>query len=130
SMYNPPLHPAKTVAIDTNNGELVWDLLSYTGRIPPAVADSHLVIWNSFDCQIYTLGKGQTETSVTISPKIAVRDSSVIIEGTVIDQSPGTKDPNRQARFPKGVPAVSDESMSEWMEYVYMQQIKPTNTSG
>lgn len=130
AMYNPPLHPAKTLAVNTTSGELVWSLLSYAGRIPPAIADSHLVLWNSFDCQIYTLGKGQTETSVVASPKVAVQGSSVIIEGTVMDESPGTKDSNRQARFPKGVPAVSEDSMSSWMEYVYMQQIKPTNVSG
>ncbi|MEM3880936.1 MAG: hypothetical protein QXD19_04230, partial [Candidatus Bathyarchaeia archaeon] len=35
-----------------------------------------------------------------------------------------------RARFPNGVPAIADEYMSEWMEYVYMQQIKPTNIKG
>ena len=32
--------------------------------------------------------------------------------------------------FPNGLPAVSDASMSHWMEYVYRQQPKPTNTIG
>ena len=34
------------------------------------------------------------------------------------------------ARFPNGVPAVSDESMSEWMKYVYMQFPRPANVTG
>jgi hypothetical protein len=33
-------------------------------------------------------------------------------------------------RFPGGLPAVSDDSMEGWMEYAYMQQVKPTNTTG
>ena len=31
------------------------------------------------------------------------------------------------ARFPNGVPAASDASESQWMEYVYMQKAKPTS---
>ena len=34
------------------------------------------------------------------------------------------------ARFPNGVPAVSDASMNQWMAYVYMNQPKPTNATG
>ncbi|PVX26500.1 MAG: hypothetical protein CW716_05845, partial [Candidatus Bathyarchaeum sp.] len=34
-------------------------------------------------------------------------------------------DINLQIRFQNGVPAVADESMSEWMKYVYMQFEKP-----
>jgi len=32
--------------------------------------------------------------------------------------------------FPDGVPCVSDASMSRYMEYVYMQQPIPTDTTG
>ena len=46
------------------------------------------------------------------------------------DISPGTEDYSITARFPEGVPAVSDESQSAWMKYVYMQFSKPTNTTG
>ena len=45
-------------------------------------------------------------------------------------QHAGTKQKEQAARFPNGVPAVSDASMSDWMEYVYMQKPKPTNTTG
>jgi hypothetical protein len=34
------------------------------------------------------------------------------------------------ANFPNGLPAVSDASMSKWMEYVYMQQPFQANTTG
>jgi hypothetical protein len=48
----------------------------------------------------------------------------------VTDISPGTERYALKARFPEGVPAVSDESQSQWMKYVYMQVSKPTNTTG
>jgi len=47
--------------------------------------------------------------------------STILIRGTVMDVSPGTKDPRIGLRFPKGVPAVADENMSYWMSYVYKQ---------
>ncbi|MEM2486950.1 MAG: hypothetical protein QXY73_06550, partial [Candidatus Bathyarchaeia archaeon] len=46
--------------------------------------------------------------------------------GTVMDVSPGTKDPKIALRFPNGVPAVADECMGEWMLYVYKQFPRPT----
>ncbi len=130
TMYDPPLHPARTIAVNCTDGTLVWDILSYSGRVPIAIADGYAVQWNSFDCQIYTFGKGQTKTTVEAPLTAVPLGSSVIIRGTVTDESPGTKDSNRKARFPNGVPAVSDESMSEWMEYVYMQQECPEYVTG
>ena len=130
SLYNPPLHPAKRLVLDCETGEEVWSILSYSSRIPSAHADGMMVQWNSFDKQIYTFGKGQTATTISASPKVLVEGDSVLIEGLVTDESPGTKDSDRIARFPNGVPAIADESMSPWMEYVYMQQPKPTDATG
>ncbi len=130
SMYNPPVHPAYRLAINLETGTLVWSILSYSGRCPGAIADGYLVSWNSFDSQIYSFGKGPTSTNVVASPKVSTAGSSVLIEGIVLDESPGTKDTDRSARFPNGVAAIADESMSDWMEYVYMQQNKPTNITG
>jgi hypothetical protein len=56
--------------------------------------------------------------------------SSINIKGTVTDISAGTKQNEQAARFPNGVPAISDANMSEWMAYVYMQKPKPTNATG
>jgi len=33
-------------------------------------------------------------------------------------------------RFPNGIPAIADEDMREWMEYVYMQQRCPEDVTG
>jgi hypothetical protein len=53
-----------------------------------------------------------------------------MIRGTVTDVSPGTKEYILTARFPNGVPAVSDESVGEWMKYVYVQFPRPANATG
>ena len=104
--------------------------MSFDGRCPGAIADGFLVTWNSFDKQIYTYGKGQTATTASIQDDIVTYGDDVMIKGRVTDQSPGTQQSTQKAIFPEGVPAVSDASMTDWMEYVYMQQPKPTNTTG
>jgi hypothetical protein len=87
---------------------------------PCIVADGILVSLNGDDNRLYGFGKGITYTEVTASPKISSRGNNVLIEGKVNDQSPGAKD----------TPAVSEASMSQWMEYVYMQKPKPKNATG
>jgi hypothetical protein len=51
----------------------------------------------------------------------------LVITGTVTDQSSGQTILGIPA---KGTPAISDDSMSAWMEYIYMQQPKPANATG
>jgi hypothetical protein len=48
----------------------------------------------------------------------------------VLDTSAGATDSALAARFPNGVAAVSDESMGDWMLYVYKQFQRPMNTTG
>jgi hypothetical protein len=130
-MYNPPLFPgAQRLALNCTDGSLVWSINSFSGRCPGAIADGFLVEWNSYDNQIYTFGKGQTAITASLANDVVTEGNNVLITGMVTDESPGTKNADRIARFPNGVPAVSDESMTPFMEYVYMQQPKPTNTTG
>ncbi len=85
---------------------------------------------NAYDNQIYTWGKGPTAMTVT-APDVGVSTATPItIRGTVIDKSAGTQQQAQLANFPNGVPAVSDASQTAFMEYLYMQQPKPTNTTG
>jgi len=108
----------KLYAIDTNDGHNVWNISGWF-RIP-AVADGYLTSVNSLDGMIYTFGKGPSKTTVT-APKVAVTlGESIIIEGTVMDQSPGQP----------GTPAISDEDMSAWMEYLHMQKPIPADVKG
>jgi len=90
---------------------------------------------------IYAFGKGPSTTTVT-APSVGVStETPITITGTVMDVSPGTRyltEPDETKtkqnevalRFPDGVPCVSDESQSAWMEYVYQQQPCPANTVG
>ena len=130
-MYDPPMSPGyHRLAINTTTGELVWKIQSFSGRAPGAIADSMLVQWNSYDKQLYTFGQGPTATTISIANKFSVLGEKVLVEGMVTDGSPGTKDANRIARFPNGVPAVSEDSQEDWMEYLYMEQPRPTNATG
>ena len=95
-----------------------------------AIADGTLIYWNNYDHQVYAVAKGPSATSVTASPKVSVHGTRVLVEGSVIDISPGTKQTEQAARFPHGVPAVSDESQSKWMSYVYMQKGRPADATG
>jgi hypothetical protein len=80
-----------------------------------------------YDSKIYAFGKGPSATTVAASPKISTRGTNVLVEGFVTDISPGTKEYALTARFPNGVPAVSDENMTEWMQYVHMQYPRPAD---
>jgi outer membrane protein assembly factor BamB len=134
---NSPLYRGYQVyCIDAFTGEEVWKMDSWAGTIGGhgvstcVLAEGFFSYYNFYDNSVYSIGKGPSSTSVIASPKVSVEGNSVLIEGTVIDIAAGTKQDEQAARFPNGVPAVSDESMSGWMEYVYMQKPKPTDTTG
>jgi len=120
-MYSPPLfHGAKQWAIDTTTGEPVWSIMSFDVTSGPAIADGYMVTLNAYDNRIYCYGKGQTLTTVSAPQTAAVSGHAVTITGSITDQSSGAK----------GSPAISDESMTPWMEYLYMQQPKPEDATG
>jgi len=124
---NVPLYKnEKLYAIDAFTGKEVWNLtaMSATGLGEGAaniyVADGKLVFYNMYDSQIYCIGKGPSATTVSAPQTAVTKGSSVMITGTVTDQSPGAK----------GKAAVADEYMTPWMEYLYQQQPLPTNAKG
>jgi hypothetical protein len=130
-VYDPPMFPnAHKLAINATTGKLVWSTLGFDIKSVSAHADGMMVAWNCYDMQIYTYGKGPSATTVSAPLTAVTIGQSAMITGTVIDESPGTKDSDRTARFPHGVAAVNDASQSTWMEYVYMQQPYPTNCTG
>ncbi len=94
------------------------------------MGDSIIVTQDTYDQQIYAIGKGPSAMTVT-APDVAVAaNTPVLIKGTITDISPGTASAALKLRFPNGVPVVSDESMSEWMLYVYKQFSQPMDTTG
>jgi hypothetical protein len=123
----------KVRAVDAITGKELWTLLGSMGYPPRMwypVAEGFIAYHNMYDGQIYCIGKGPSAVTIE-APKQPIKlGDSLVISGTVIDIASGTKQNVQAARFPNGVPAVSDESMAAWMEYVYMQKPRPTNTVG
>jgi len=126
-----PLYKGNRVrCLNVTTGEEIWSMLGYPTQYSIAIADGVLVHWNQYDHQVYAVGKGPSATTVSIQNDVTTHGNKVLVKGSVIDISAGTKQDEQAARFPYGVPAVSDASMGEWMEYVYMQKPKPTNVTG
>jgi hypothetical protein len=139
--YNPPLfHGAQLLALNITDGSLVWKELG-TYVESTSITYGILLSRNAYDNMIYAFGKGPSAVTVT-APDIGVTtETPITIRGTVVDVSPGTShltDPDETMtkqnevalRFPNGVPCVSDESQSHWMEYVYQQQPLPSDVTG
>ena len=122
--------------VNASNGVELWRtlFLARTGGIAGQLypADGFLVGLNYYDNQIYCFGKGPSATTVTASPKVSMHGTQVIIEGTVTDQSQsGRRNTNDRVDITlKGTPAISDEDMNEWMEYMFMQQAFPADAKG
>jgi outer membrane protein assembly factor BamB len=132
--FETPIYKGAQVrAINATDGTELWTLSGATGEFGGesyAIADGYSNFFNSYDQQIYTLGRGPSATTVQAGPKSATLGSNVVIEGTVTDVSTGTQQNEQSARFPNGVPVASDASMKEWMGYVYQQKPMPTNFTG
>ena len=120
-------------AINATTGALIWTISDFVGQFfttSYAMADGYNVMFNSYDNAIQTVGIGPSATTVTAPQSAVTEGSNVVIQGTVMDISTGTKQAEQAADFPTGVPCASDASMSQWMSYVYQQQPEPTNFTG
>jgi hypothetical protein len=79
---------------------------------PAGIADGYLIGNSENDGIQYCFGKGQTATTVSAPQTTVAAGTSILIQGTVMDQSPAQ--PN--------TPAISDADMGAWMDYVHMQK--------
>ncbi len=126
--------------VNASNGVELWKVLHWggaqvagieiAGGASVFIADGFLVGLNFYDNQIYCYGKGPSATTVTIQNNIVSKGNDVFITGTVTDQSVGAKNVAEKLGYVNGVPAIADEDMQEWMEYLYSQQAMPTNGKG
>jgi outer membrane protein assembly factor BamB len=131
----PPYKGSRVRCLNATTGEEMWTMLSWgaVGGFADEgfpVADGFLVYLNCYDMQVYCLGKGPSATTVQAPMTAITAGDSVVIQGRVIDISPGTEQPEQAARFPNGVPCVTDDNMGGWMEFVYMQKPCPVNVTG
>ncbi|MCW4015322.1 MAG: PQQ-binding-like beta-propeller repeat protein [Candidatus Bathyarchaeota archaeon] len=120
---NPIWRGGDIYCIDAETGNEIWRVSGYRAEsyeLNAAVAYGSLVYLNGYDGQLYCFGKGPSTTTVSAPQTAVTEGSSVLITGTVTDQSPGQK----------GAACVSDASMSEWMEYLHMQKPIPGDATG
>jgi outer membrane protein assembly factor BamB len=128
SADKPLYRGERMYGINATTGETVWCISGWYQQ--PVFANNLILAPNGYDGQIYCFGKGPTLTTVSASPKVATNGATVVIEGRVLDVSPGAKNIGVAWNFPDGLPAVADESMGAWMEHVYMQKPRPTDVKG
>jgi hypothetical protein len=133
---NTPLYRDELLrCLNATTGQELWKIKSWASVGGFAdygfpTADGQIAYLNAYDMKVYSIGKGPSALTVTAPNVAATVGTPIVIRGTVTDISAGTKQDEQASRFPNGVPAVSDASQSAWMEYVYMQKAKPTNTTG
>ena len=134
SAIDPKPRGAPFTCLDAETGEVIWKTEGlfrqshWGGRA--VIGDSIMATQDTYDQRIYAVGKGPSAVTIEAEPKVSIEGGSVVIEGSVTDISAGTTSPAIAARFPNGVAAVADESMSDWMAYVYKQFSRPTDTVG
>jgi hypothetical protein len=130
---NPIYKGALARAVNATTGQEIWTLSSYTSEFVSmsyAIADGYATWFNSYDNQIYSIGRGPSALTVSAPDLAAASGQAVVIRGTVTDVSAGTQQPEQIARFQNGVPVSSDASMKDWMGYVYQQKPLPTDFKG
>jgi hypothetical protein len=96
--------------LNATTGEYIWDING--GGSAGAVADGYLTYDNKYDGYLYVFGKGPSATTVSVPQTEITAGTSVIISGTVLDESPAQP----------GAAAVSKESMTTYMEYLHQQR--------
>ena len=131
-----PLYKGCTFrAVNATDGTEIWQLSGYPSEWSSPgsdwyTADGYLVTMNGLDNNIYSIGRGSSALTVSAPDVGAASGQTVVIRGTVLDTSAGTKQDQQSADFPYGVPCSSDASMKDWMGYVYQQKPLPSNFIG
>jgi hypothetical protein len=120
----------KVRAINVTDGSEIWAMYGWAHPYTFAVADGTLIYWNNYDHQVYAVAKGPTTMTLQAPSAAVSMGQSLVLSGTVMDISAGASQEEQSRRFPNGIPAVSEESMAKWMEYVYMQKARPMDTVG
>jgi hypothetical protein len=132
TVETPIYKDARTRALNETDGTELWTLSNYNGggTASTAIADGFATFFNGYDNQVYVIGRGPSQMTVEAPMADITLGQGLVIRGTVTDISAGTQQTEQAMRFSSGVPVMSDESMTAWMEYVYQQKPRPTNAIG
>ncbi len=123
------------ICVDGETGQMVWRMEAYPnpgGQTKAVISDGNLIYLDAHDDNIYCLGKGSSATTVSAPQVVPALGSSVMITGTVTDQTTsGRTNTAGSLDFTlKGTPAISDADQEAWMEYMFQQRPLPTNAIG
>jgi len=132
---NPLYKGCTFTAINATDGTQIWQLSGYPSEWSSpgtewSTADGYTTAMNGLDNNIYSIGRGPSATTVQAPLTQITAGEKVVVQGTVMDISAGTKQSQQAADFPYGVPVASDAIMKDWMGYVYQQKPYPTNFTG
>ena len=117
---SPPSRGDALYAINALTGEQIWKLDNFQAGGGNSIASGVLTYGNAYDGRVYAFSQGPTQTTVTAPLTTQPLGTPVLIQGTVMDMSPGA--PN--------TPCVSDDSQNQWMQYLYQNKPMPTNATG
>jgi hypothetical protein len=105
-------------AINITTGEEIWGFActqsgSTDGSrvFQGAIADGYMAFSDAYDCMMYVVGKGQSQTTVTAPDVEVTKGTGIVIKGSVLDLSPAQP----------GTACVSKGSMTTVMEHIHMQ---------
>jgi outer membrane protein assembly factor BamB len=118
SPTNPLSRGWRLFCINATTGAGIWNITGGMGA--GAMADGYITADNRYDGYMYVFGKGKSATTVEAPLTAVTLGQSVVIKGSVLDQSPAQKD----------TPCVSAASMTQWMEYLHMQHTMPASVTG
>jgi hypothetical protein len=131
SPANPTWLGGQIWAVNKTDGTLLWKIDSIQDETQPIAAYGNQIIYlNFYDGKLYDIGKGPSKTTVSAPQTQIIAGNTITITGSVLDKSPGATQTEQAARFPNGMPCISDVSMNDWMNYVYMQKPAPTDATG
>jgi hypothetical protein len=133
TIQTPIYKGCRATALNATDGTELWTISANTAEFNEmayAIADGFSVFFNGYDNRIYSLGRGPSATTVTAPNLAAASGQRVVIRGTVLDISAGTKLSEQTSKLPNGIACASDASMSDWMGYVYQQKPMPTDFTG
>jgi len=103
--------------INATDGSFLWNLP--LGPITPeSIADGYLIGADGENGIEYCIGQGASTTTVTAQQQVG---GSVLIQGSVMDSSPGKLAVGGGSPLNVPTPAISDANMSVWMDYLYGQ---------
>jgi outer membrane protein assembly factor BamB len=111
----------KVYALDAETGDEIWSVSGTQAEAAPSgIAYGTVVYLNGYDGKVYAFGRGPSELTVSAPMTGVPEGSSVMITGTITDQSPAQL----------GTPAISDDDQAAWMEYLHMQKPFPSEATG